>query len=55
MKQAHYIKVSVFIKEEEDREAVYNKLISLIPFDIKEQKITLKEDTAMGRFICKAC
>ena len=48
MKLAHYIKLSVFIHEDEEREPIYKKLLSLVPFDLKEQKITLKEDTAMG-------
>jgi len=48
MKQAHHIKLSVFIHEQEDREAIYNKLISLVPFNIKEEKIKLNEDTATG-------
>ena len=48
MKLAHQIKISVFIHEEEDREAVYNKLLSLVPFNLKEEKIKLNEDTATG-------
>ncbi len=48
MKLAHYIKISVFIHEEEDRETIFNKLISLVPFDLKKEKIKLNEDTAIG-------
>ncbi len=48
MKLAHQVKLSVFIKEEEDREKIFNKLISLVPFNLKEEKIKLNEDTAMG-------
>ena len=48
MKLAHQIKISVFIHEEEDREKIFNKLISLVQFDLKKEKIKLNEDTAMG-------
>lgn len=48
MKLAHQIKLSVFIHEEEDREKIFQKLISLVPFNLKEEKIKLNEDTAIG-------
>ena len=48
MKLAHQIKISIFIKEEEDREKTFNRLLSLVPFDLKKEKIKLNEDTAMG-------
>jgi RNA binding exosome subunit len=48
MKLAHQIKISVFIHEEENREEIYNKLLTLVPFNIKEQKRILNEDTAQG-------
>ena len=45
---AHNIHISVFCKPEEDIELIEKKLLFLVPFDIKEQKIELKKTNATG-------
>lgn len=48
MKLANSIKISVFAKEEEDPDKILNKLISLIPFNLEEEKIALSKQNAAG-------
>lgn len=48
MKVAHNVTLSVFAKEEEDKEQIKSCLLELIPFDIAEEKVKLDEDTAIG-------
>ena len=54
MKLAHNIKMTVFIKPEEDEQLLKDRLISLAPFSIEEgseenkEKIALKRTTARG-------
>ncbi|MBI2129220.1 hypothetical protein HYU07_03185 [Candidatus Woesearchaeota archaeon] len=48
MKLANSVKISVFAKEREDPEKILSKLISLIPFKIEEEKITLNKQNAAG-------
>lgn len=48
MKYAHLIKIDVFSKEGEDENAIIKRLLSLIPFDIEEQKIKLEKSKAEG-------
>jgi RNA binding exosome subunit len=48
MKIAHSIKITVFVKEEEDESKVKAKLLSLFPFDLEKEKLGLKESTATG-------
>ncbi|MBU1205259.1 MAG: hypothetical protein KKA61_03960 [Nanoarchaeota archaeon] len=45
---AHNIRINVFCKPEDDIELMTKNLLSLIPFDIKEQKIELKKTNATG-------
>ncbi len=47
-KWAHHVKVSVFVKPEDDEKEVRKALISLFPFDLSEEKIKVEESTAMG-------
>lgn len=48
MKIAHNIRLSVFAKEDEDAGAIKQKLISLVPFDLEQEKLELKSQTAQG-------
>jgi len=48
MKLAHNIKISVFVKPEDDENAVKKHLLSLFPFDLAEEKIDLKKSSATG-------
>jgi len=48
MKTAHSVKITAFVKEDEDEERIKRKLSELIPFDIEENKIELKEQIAKG-------
>jgi len=45
---AHNIHITVFCKPEEDIELIAKKLLVLVPFDIKEQKIEIKKTNATG-------
>ncbi|MDO8741268.1 MAG: RNA-binding domain-containing protein [Candidatus Woesearchaeota archaeon] len=47
MKLANSVKISVFAKEE-DSEKILNKLISLVPFNLEEEKIALNKQNASG-------
>lgn len=48
MKFAHTIKVSVFAYSEEDENKIKEALLSLFPFDLEKEKISLTEETATG-------
>ena len=48
MKLAHNIKINVFVKPEEDEEKLKNALLSIIPFDIKKEKVKLTRSIADG-------
>jgi len=48
MKLAHQIIISVFAKEDENKEAIKKALISLIPFNLEKEKIQLNEQNASG-------
>jgi RNA binding exosome subunit len=48
MKVAHNVVLNVFVKPEDNEESVREKLLSLIPFDIEEEKITLQKEVAEG-------
>ena len=48
MKRFHNIKVSVFCKEEDNKEEIKKALLSLFPFDLNREKVALKEDNATG-------
>jgi hypothetical protein len=48
MKLAHSIKVSVFIKSEENEVPVREKLLSLFPFNFEEEKLILNRSKAQG-------
>lgn len=48
MKLAHKIKISVFCSPEKDEEKIRNSLISLIPFNLENEKVDLKETKAKG-------
>ena len=50
MKLAHYVKVKVFVKEEDDEQEIKQALFSLVPIDLKKEKIMLKEQSATGFF-----
>jgi len=52
MKYAHWIKVSVFAKEEESDTLILQKLASLFPFSIDK---LLKKEIALGFFEKKIC
>lgn len=48
MKTTHAIKLSVFSKEEDNEQDVLNSFLSLFPFNLEEQKITLNKTNAEG-------
>jgi len=48
MKLLNNIKLSVFIKEDEDEERLTQVLKSLVPFDLEEEKIGVKKINATG-------
>lgn len=48
MKLAHLIKLSVFSKQEDNETDVLNSFLSLIPFNLEEEKLELKTSTAEG-------
>ena len=45
---AHNICISVFCKPDDNIELIAKKLLFLVPFDIKKEKIQLKKRTAVG-------
>jgi len=48
MRLANNIKISVFIKPEDDEPAVKKHLLALIPFDLDEEKLVLHRNKATG-------
>jgi RNA binding exosome subunit len=48
MKLAHYIRVRVIASPEDDKEKIEDKLISLFPFNLEEEKIELQGKKAQG-------
>ena len=48
MKIAHNVKLSVFAYEEEDAEAIRQKLLELVPLDLEQEKLELKQTNATG-------
>jgi RNA binding exosome subunit len=48
MKLAHTIKLRVFINEDEDYEKIREKLVSLFPFDLEQNKINIQKTIALG-------
>lgn len=48
MKIANSIKITVFVKEEENEERIKNPLLSLFPFDMEKEKIELNQSSAKG-------
>ena len=48
MKLAHLIKLIVFSKQEDNENDVLNSFLSLMPFNIEEEKLELKTSTAEG-------
>lgn len=48
MKLANIIKVSVFIKPEEDENSLKLKFLELLPFNLEGEKIVLKKTRATG-------
>jgi len=48
MKIANSIKITFFVKEEEDEEKIKKSLLSLIPFNLEKEKVELKQSNAKG-------
>lgn len=48
MKYAHNITITEFLKTEDKLEEAKKALRELLPFDLEQEKILLKEDTATG-------
>ncbi len=48
MKTAHNIRLSVFAHEEEDAKKIKQAFISLLPFDLEQEKLKLRRTTATG-------
>lgn len=48
MKIAHNVKLSVFAHEEDDEEQIEQAFLSLLPFDLEQEKLNLKRTTATG-------
>ena len=48
MKSAHLVKLSVFSKEEDSEADVLKSFLSLVPFNLEEEKLQLKTSTAEG-------
>lgn len=48
MKCAHYVKVRVLAKPEEDKEQIEKSLRDLVPFNIEDEKINLEKHSAEG-------
>jgi len=47
-KLVHHAELRVFVKEAEDHDEIKEKLLALIPFDLEQEKIKLKEQQATG-------
>ncbi|TXT53490.1 MAG: hypothetical protein BAJALOKI1v1_2400004 [Promethearchaeota archaeon] len=45
---AHSITVEIFVQPKENADQIRTKLLSLFPFDLKEEKIELYEKSVMG-------
>lgn len=48
MKVAHNVKLSVFAHEEDDEKQVERAFLSLLPFDLEQEKLKLRRTTATG-------
>ncbi len=48
MKFANTIKISIFVKPEDNEEEIKQALLKLVPFDLDEEKIALVRRTAQG-------
>ena len=48
MRLANHIKVSVFVKQEDDEAAVKKHLLALLPFGLEQEKIVLHRSRASG-------
>lgn len=48
MKLFHNIKVSVFVKEDEEEEIIVNTLVNFFPFNLKDEKIKLDRKITTG-------
>lgn len=48
MKFANVIKISVFVKPEENEQEIKEALLKLIPFNLEEEKIVLSRKSATG-------
>ncbi len=48
MKHLHNVVISVFAKEDENIEKIKEALISLVPFNLEDEKVVLKQKTAIG-------
>jgi RNA binding exosome subunit len=48
MKALHNVTITVFVKNDENREEIKDCLLKLVSFDIAKEKIKLEEDTALG-------
>ncbi len=48
MKLANSVRISVFSKEDENEQAIENKLKEMIPLDLEKEKIAITRQTATG-------
>ncbi|MBW2978058.1 hypothetical protein KY331_04390 [Candidatus Woesearchaeota archaeon] len=48
MKIANSVKINVFVKGEENEGKIKNSLLDFFPFDLKKEKIEIKQSTATG-------
>lgn len=48
MNYAHNVIVTVFAKEEENTEEILNGLKTLFPFDLTDEKLKIRQETATG-------
>jgi RNA binding exosome subunit len=48
MKLAHNIKLSVFAHEQEDPEPIRQHFLQLLPFNLEQEKLELKQQSAQG-------
>ena len=48
MKHLHNVVISVFAREHEDISQIREKLASLVPFGMEQEKVQVKQQTAMG-------
>lgn len=48
MKQINTAYIRVFVKEDEDKDTVRKSLVSLLPFDLEEQKVRVDEKKVEG-------